>query len=119
MPKPKGAGDLRQRVYFQRRAPGADDLGNAVDEWRDLRISRACSLLPTRGGEQVQAGRVAGLSSWDCWVRYDHETRGLKASDRAVDERDPTQTFNVDFIGDMDGDRQWLLIQMTQGGADG
>ncbi len=119
MPKPKGAGDLRQRVYFQRRGEGTDAYGNPVTGWADLNISRACSLLPTRGGEHVQAGRVAGISSWDCWVRNDIGTRSLSTGDRAVNERDESQTFNIAFLGDMDGDRQWLLIQMTEGGNDG
>jgi hypothetical protein len=36
-----------------------------------------------------------------------------------VDARDTSRTFNIGFIGDMDGDRTWLLIQAVSGGADG
>lgn len=119
MAKPRGAGDLRQRVSFERRGTGNDDYGNPVEGWVPLNISRACSLLPTRGGEQVQAGRIAGIGSWDCWVRSDDGTRSLQTGDRAVNERNSTQTFNVAFVGDMDGGRSWLLIQMIEGGNDG
>lgn len=116
MAKPKGAGDLRHRVKFQRRTDTTDDNGNAVSGWADLNISRACSLLPTRGGEDVQSGRIAGLASWDCWVRSDSQTRTLLHGDRAVNTR-TEETFDVSFIGDMDGRRQWLLIQMISGKA--
>lgn len=85
MPKPKGAGDLRARVKFQRRAEGEDEYGNPVDGWADLGIERAASLTPTRGGETVQAGRIAGTASWDCWVRNDSGTRTINTGDRALD----------------------------------
>lgn len=119
MPKPKGPSDLRQRVKFQRRAEGTDAYGNAVADWRDLGIERFASLTPSRGGEDVQAGRIAGVVSWDCWVRSDGGTRSLNTGDRAIDLRDPRRAFNITFIGDMDGGRKWLLIQMQSGKADG
>lgn len=119
MPKPKGAGDLRQKVKFQRRREGEDGFGNPVGGWEDLGIVRAASLTPTRGGEAVEAGRVAGTALWDCWVRSDSGTRTLLNGDRAVDARDETRTFNIAFVGDMDGDRAWLLLQLKSGGADG
>lgn len=119
MPKPKGAGDLRQRVYFERRKDGEDDYGNSVEGWESLNISRAASLLPTRGSETVQSDRLSGRVQWDCWVRSDSGTRSLQTGDRMVDARDTSRTFNIGFIGDMDGDRTWLLIQAVSGGADG
>lgn len=119
MPKPKGAGDLRHRVYFERRAEGEDGYGNPVQDWEPLGISRAASLTPTRGSETVQSDRLSGRVQWDCWVRSDSGTRTIQTGDRMVDERDPTRTFNIGFIGDMDGDRTWLLIQATSGVADG
>ncbi|MDO1560418.1 head-tail adaptor protein [Brevundimonas sp. 2R-24] len=118
MPKPNGAGDLRQRVKFQRRVNTINDYGNAVGSWQDLAVERACSLAPTRGGEDVQAGRVQGRASWDCWVRSDSGTRTIVPGDRAVDTR-TGQAFNVAFAGDMDGRRIWILIQLVSGAPDG
>jgi head-tail adaptor len=119
MSKPRGAGDLRQKVYFERRGEGSDGYGNPVQGWEPLGISRSASLHPTRGGEAVQADRFSGRVQWDCWVRSDSGTRSLQTGDRMVDERDPSRTFNIGFIGDMDGGRVWLLIQAVSGGADG
>lgn len=118
MPKPKGAGDLRHRVKFQRRPKtGGDGYGNREGAFADLGIERAASLTPMRGGEDVQAGRVTGRASWDCWVRSDSATRSITTSDRVVDARDPNRVFDIRFIGDMDGDRTWLLMQLESGVA--
>lgn len=120
MPRPKGAGDLRHKVKFQRRPVGDDDgYGNPEGGFVDLGIVRSASLTPTRGGEDVQAGRVAGKASWDCWVRNDSGTRQITTGDRVVDARDPSRAFNIRFIGDMDGDRTWLLMQLESGGVSG
>lgn len=120
MPAPKGAGDLRHRVKFQRRSGDDDGYGNTEGGWGDLSISRSCSLTPTRGSESVQAGRLAGHASWDLWVRADTATKSLSVGDRAVDERDASRVFNIVFgPADMDGRNTWLLLQCTSGQADG
>ena len=119
MPAPKGAGDLRDKVRFERRPEADDGHGNVEGDWADLGLDRSCSMLPTRGGEAVQAARLSGTAGWDIWVRSDTGTRSLVEGDRAVDARNAARTFNIVFIGDMDGRREWLLIQATSGGADG
>jgi head-tail adaptor len=106
-------------VYFERRVEVDDGYGNPVGSWTPLNITRAASLLPTRGNEVIQSERLTGRVQWDCWVRSDSGTRSLQTGDRMVDARDTSRTFNVGFIGDMDGDRTWLLIQATSGVADG
>lgn len=118
MPRPKGAGDLRHRVKFQRRSKtGGDGYGNPDGDFVDLGIERAASLTPTRGGEDVQASRTTGRASWDCWVRNDSGTRQIVTGDRILDARDENRVFNIRFIGDMDGDRTWLLMQLESGVA--
>lgn len=122
MAAPKGAGDLRDRVRFERRPVGSDQYGNEESgEWGDLtpEVVRACRLSPTRGGETVIAGRLTGTALWDCWVRDDSGTRSVQVGDRAVDARDSTRVWNIRFNEDMDGRRQWRLIQMESGVAAG
>lgn len=120
MPAPKGAGDLRQRVKFQRRTEVDDGYGNTEGGWADLSIDRAASLTPTRGGEAVQSGRLTGSASWDLWVRADSATKALTTGDRAIDVRDASRVFNIVFgPADMDGRNTWLLLQCTSGHADG
>jgi head-tail adaptor len=120
MPTPKGAGDLRDRVKFQRRASGDDGYGNTESGFTDLGIERSCSLTPTRGGEAVQSGRLTGSASWDLWVRADSGTKSLTVGDQVVDTRDASRTFNIVFgPADMDGRNAWLLLQCTSGTAGG
>lgn len=121
MPAPKGAGDLRQKVKFQRRADRRNDgYGNVEGSWVDLPIERSCSLTPTRGGESVQASRLTGSAMWDLWIRADSATRTLQVGDRVVDVRTPGRVFNIRFgPSDMDGRNTWLFLQIEQGVADG
>lgn len=121
MPAPKGAGDLRAKVKFQRRTEGDDGYGNTEGVWADLGIERSCSLTPTRGGESVQAGRLAGAASWDIWVRASIAIKTLTAGDRAVEIRPiADRTYNIVFgPADMEGDGRWLLLQCETGTASG
>ena len=117
----RGAGNLKDRVRFERRTTTDDGHGNEEGGWGDLSppVVRWCELKPTRGGEEVQSARLTGNASWDCWVRADSGTRSVQVGDRAVDARNPARTWNIRFIGDMDAGRAWLLIQMESGVADG
>lgn len=120
MPKPRGAGDLRQRVGFARRREVNDGAGNVRGEWEPMGLERSASLTPTRGGERVQAARIEGGGSWDLWLRNEASVRALTPADRAYDARHPARTFNIAFgPEDMDGDGRWLFLQLTSGGADG
>jgi SPP1 family predicted phage head-tail adaptor len=117
MPKPKGAGDLRQKVHFERRVELRDDDGNAVEDWGVIGTQRSASLLPMRGGETVQAGRVQGRGMFDLWVRYDGLTSTITTADRVVSAG---CAYNIKWgPEDMDGRRQWLLFQIEDGGASG
>lgn len=115
--RPKGAGDLRHAVRFERRSGTPDGYGNDQGDWTPLIARRAASLQPTRGGELVIAQRLQGESSWDLWVRYDSATRGVMAGDQVVDLHDDTRIFAVRFAQDMTGRKIWLLMQLTLGEA--
>lgn len=128
MPAPRGAGALRQKVRFERRADiGGDGYGNTEEGWEPLGVERSCSLTPTRGGETIQAGRLAGSASWDLWVRADSGTRTVQEGDRVVERipgpggaRVDGQAFNVRFgPSDMEGRGAWLFLQLESGVADG
>lgn len=115
---PISSAQLTERVRFERRAPAQDGYGNTKGDWAVLIEGRFARLTPTRGGEQIIAARAQGVSAWDLWVMSDSETRQVNTDDRVVDVRNPDRTFNVKFVADMDGRREWLLIQLEQGGAD-
>lgn len=111
------AGELRQSVRFERRAVAGDGYGNSEGDWAALIASRAAKLTPTRGGEEVQAARLQGVSAWDLWVRFDSETSQVEPGDRVIDRRDETRAFNVRFAQDMTGRRRFILMQLELGVA--
>ncbi len=116
---PINPADLTDKVRFERRAESDDGYGNTEAGWTVLVAERSVRLRPTRGGEQVIAARAQGVAAYDLWVRRDSGTLSVEVGDRAVDARDDRRTFNIKFIGDMDGRRTWLLMQLELGTADG
>lgn len=109
------AGELRDSIRFERRGSQGNVGGVVKVDWVTIVDRCPAKLLPTRGREEIVAGRLTGVSSWDCWVRSNSQTRQVRTGDRAVDRRDPSRVFNVRFIGDMDGRRTWLLMQLELG----
>jgi head-tail adaptor len=130
MPKPRGAGDLRQKVKFQARAMVDDGHGNSEGAWQDLDPPgvRSCALSATRGGETVQAARLSGKAMFDVWLRWDLALSTTAMTDMRMVELVPLspgearvdgRAFNIRFgPEDIDGDRRWLLIQAESGVAD-
>jgi len=117
---PKGAGDLTEVVRFERRRAETDGYGNTQGAWEVLIPRRSASLKPTRGGDQVIAARAQGVVPHDLWVSFDSETRAVTTDDRVVDVNDSRRTFKILAIpGDMDGRRDWLLMQLELGRSDG
>lgn len=88
------AGDLRDRVTFQRRSSEIDDYGNEEGAWVD-EFSCAAELVAARGTERVEAGALTGIQSWTIRVRDWTETEEVSAGWRAVNARKPTQIFNI------------------------
>lgn len=123
------ARDLRDRVRFERRAAAQNDLGGTSGDWETLIESRFASLTPVpigrRAGEEVLAQRLQGVGLFDLWVRSDSQTRTVTTDDRVVDARDATRVFAIRWAQDARGlggvkrGREWILMQLEQGTADG
>lgn len=110
---PPGAGELRQKVKFQRAAAQGNVGGVVQTDFADIAGSaRECRLLPLRGGEQVQAARLEGVSAWELVLRADSMVRALTADDRAVNARDAAQIFAIRSILDLDGTDAWRVITL-------
>ena len=114
------AGDLRDRVRFEREVKGQNVGGFpqmwwSPVGWIDTAAQRSAKVEVTRGGEEMVAGRLQGEASYDIWVRFDSFTTTLKASDRAVNTRSG-EVYAIAWIGDPNGRRTWLLMQATSKG---
>jgi head-tail adaptor len=116
---PPAAGELLDRVRFDRRGSGQNTGGVVSAAWETLIASRRARLLPVRGGEQVVAARIAGVSDWELVVRFDSATARLTADHRVVDLRDETRIFDIKFVADLEGRRRWLVLQLEQNRGDG
>jgi hypothetical protein len=112
--------ELRDRVRFERRgAPIDDGYGNTHADWIRVGGDRLVRLAPVRGGEQVQADRLAGISAWILDAQADAMIRDVDESYRVVDARDPRRTWNVRSSLDLEGRDRWRTMNLEKGGADG
>lgn len=118
-----GAGQLRERVTFQRQAAGAGDgAGNYGTAFADLAgaTAIAASIGLPRGSEAINAEGVQGRTIFEVQVRYTAAAAAITVGDRMVDARDASRVFNVKGPPvNRDGHRKYLQIPVELGGASG
>lgn len=114
---PPHAGQLKHKLRFERRDAGTNVGGVVKAGWSpiDGLASVSASVEPTRGGEEIIAGRMASKVAYDIWVRSSATLRQLLASDRAVNTR-TGEIYNLAPAIDTTSRRQWLFFQATSGG---
>lgn len=117
-PPSYNAGQLRHSIRFERRRTENDGMGNMVGSWRTLVSGVRAKVANTRGGEDVRAARLTGISTFDIVVRSSDALRDVTTADRIVDER-TGQSFNIQWIGNLDEKDRWLTITCLAGGVDG
>lgn len=110
------AGELRERVAFERRAPADDGFGNEVSgEWTEA-FRCAARIRPARGGETIQAARLAGKQPVVITVRYNSNTRTVTTDWRVRDTRTET-IYNIRSIVNPDEHRAYLDMECDAGVA--
>lgn len=109
-----GAGDLRERVAFDRRVEREDGLGNTVDEWQEQFSVRA-GYIHLRGGETVQAARLENRHPQVIRIRASSQSRQITADWRCRDAR----IGDVFAIRDVTHtvDRKWVDLLCERGVA--
>jgi SPP1 family predicted phage head-tail adaptor len=112
-----GAGDLRERISFQRRVSVDDGWGNTSGAGEfETQFTVWANLRPLRGNETVMAARLEGRQPHILTVRQSSDTRRITTAWQAVDARNPTRVFAVTAPpADPTGKRQWLEILVTEG----
>lgn len=114
-----GAGDLRHKVRFEKRADVADDgYGNTQGDWQQ-QFTRRAYIGMTQGGEQVIASRLEGVQPAVVVVRYDSRTATVTPDWRLVEVRgDGTErVYGIRTAEDMDHDRRWITLLCIAGVA--
>jgi len=103
-----GAGDLRERIRFDKRADQEDGYGNTKDAW-EAQFTRSAMFLMKPGSESVLSERLQGRQPVTMIVRFDTLTALIKSDWRAVDTRTGI-VYAIRAAEDMDRKRQWISI---------
>lgn len=114
------AGQLRERVRFERRGTSADDgYGNEIAAWATL-DTVAAQIRPMGGSESVISAKLEGRSPVEIVVRWSAALGSgadkLTTDDRVVDARAGT-VFNIRAIENRDQRRKYLTITCDAGVA--
>ena len=84
------AGQLRERITFQRLTEGTDIYGNVHEDWADIETAPGAPLTvwadirETLGKERVDAGLVEASNTATIRIRASNATRALTAADRVM-----------------------------------
>lgn len=109
------AGQLDRRVVFLQRS--ADANGSRTGAFVEV-VRRNARIAPLKGGESVQAARMAGQQPVIVTVRRDALTAAIDNSYRAQDARAPYGVWNV-TSAILTEDRQWVeLLAVEYKGGD-
>lgn len=111
------AGAMRDRLVFQRRFEAARPTaqGKTQFEWQDLSASVSAAVTALKSGDQVIAGRIAGVTAYAIKIRARPDLKTLGAGDRAVDARDPQRIFRITSV--LPGDRRDSLDIVAETGV--
>lgn len=117
-----GAGQLRERVRFERQASIDDGYGNTRGAWEPVCTVWARVVPKPARDEVVQAGRLQGAALYTIAIRSSLAARDIREGDRAVvvTEGGPVPAgtaFNIRFIGDLDGRRDVVTMDAERGVA--
>ena len=107
------AGRLRKRVSFQRPDRNEDDAGGASIHWTTALVVWGW-LIPDRGRERLEAGRLESASAALLRIRSSTAARAIDASWRAMIG---TATYNVRAIVNPDSRGKYLELLVEQGVA--
>jgi SPP1 family predicted phage head-tail adaptor len=109
------AGGLREIVAFDQRALQSDGYGNSQADWVE-RFRAAARIKPARGGETIQAARLAGSQPVVITVRSSSNMRMVKSEWRARDVRSGT-IYNIRSIVNPDEKDKFIDMECDAGVA--
>lgn len=111
------AGQLRERLIFDKRPIQTDDgYGNVEGEFVE-QFECWARVRPLKGGEQVLSARLTGTQPVIITVRRSSQTALIKSDWRARDARTGTVYAITSPASNMDEKKQYLDIMATTGAA--
>lgn len=104
--------DLRDVIRVDRRTYG---VGGTPGPWSPFLSGVRARIATTRGGEEVRANRLSGISNFDVVIRSTEETRLIGTEHRLVNET-TNVTYKVKWIGNLDDRNRFLTLTCEVGG---
>lgn len=101
------AGSYRDRVTFQVETRTADGGGGSSSSWTSL-DPVWCRVMPERGNERIEGGRLNSVIAVTIHVRSSTETRAVTTDDRAVIDGTPHQIRSI-----TNPDRRGRVLEMV------
>lgn len=108
-----GAGDLRERIAFDKRADADDGFGNAQGPWQE-QFTVWAHVAYRRGSEPVIARRLVGVQPVAITVRATPQTRTISAEWRARNTR-TGETYAIKSPPAESRDRAFLELMAETG----
>lgn len=113
MPR-SGAGILRDKITVSRPSRVSDGRGGTVASTTIVAANIPARIAVKRGGEQVQAQRLSGITPHDITIRYDATTAAIQHGDTLIDQHGTT--YSIDWAGCLDeGRSRWITIMAKTG----
>lgn len=117
------AGPLRELITVQRAGATVDQYRNAQSgDWADVTgmVSIPAQIRPMRGSEFVGGEGIEPRALYEIRIRHTSVLAGIRITDRIIDARDATRTFNIKSPPmDYSERGRWLRFTVEAGGADG
>jgi head-tail adaptor len=114
------AGELRERVRFDRLVEVEDGAGNMQSGWAPNGEDVAAKIQPLRGSEAVLAGKLQGRQPVEITVRWSPRLAtgdsAIHTDDRAVNLA-TGEAYNIRSIENPDMRKVWLTMIAEAGGA--
>lgn len=109
-----GAGILRATITVSRPSRVSDGRGGTVASTVIVAANIPARITVKRGGEQVQAQRLSGITPHDITVRYDTTTATIRHGDTLTDQHDVI--YAIKWVGCLDEGRpRWITIMAETG----
>lgn len=117
---PPRAGAMRDRLRAERKESVEDGFGGVKEgEWTAITLPFSARAIAAKGGEEVRAQRLSGISPFNISFRVSSETKKITTGDRLVDTATGV-IYNIKWIGSLDGkDRFYECLAETGGVVDG
>jgi hypothetical protein len=105
---------LRNRITVMRASEAPNGRGGKTKVLTNVADNLPASITVKRGGEEVQAQRLTGVTAYDIVVRNDNITSTITSRDTITDFEGVT--YSIDWVGSLDeGRKRWLLIAAKTG----